>query len=310
MTVLEDWELERYRRAAYAVRQVLKYLLNHFQPDTPYLQLCEQLENLIREYGAEPAFPVNVSVYSVAAHYTAAPQDERAVGGTLVKVDVGAHVDGYIVDAAVTINLDPRYDQLVKAALRALEAVLHSIRVGTSLGYLGSIIEREIRSLGFRPVENLTGHLIARYRLHAGKAVPNISVPTMEKVRCGEVYAIEPFATEGRGRVREGSVVEIFSIELLPKKVKKVRSELRTLVEQVVQRYRTLPFARRWLIRDFSLTEEGARELLTELQRRGLLNQYPVLEEVSGLGVSQFEDTVIVFEDHVEPLVGTVELVR
>ena len=70
------------------------------------LDVCEKAETLIHKRGGTPAFPCNVSVNEVAAHYTSPPQDtQRIPENSLVKIDLGVHVDGYIADTATTICL-------------------------------------------------------------------------------------------------------------------------------------------------------------------------------------------------------------
>ncbi len=307
--MLGDEEVRCYRRAGEIARKVLKLALDIVEPEKPLIEICERLEQYIIHEGGKPAFPINISVNEVAAHYTSPPDDDRVVPpSSIVKVDVGVHINGYIVDAAITLSFNPKAASLIMACAKALDEAIKMFRAGVRLGDVGRIISKVIRDHGYRPVENLTGHLIARYRLHAGKSVPNVYIPSSEKVNEGEVYAIEPFSTSGIGRVRDCDEVHIFSLIIERKKMKKVKyKELLEILNFVSSEYNALPFTPRWLVKKFG--REVVEHFMNELRLRKLVIQYPVLVEVSGGIVAQFEDTVIVWRDHVEPLVDTLGLV-
>ena len=281
-----------------------KHALNIIEPEMKVLELCEKLENLILSLGAKPAFPVNVSINDVAAHYTAKINDDLVIPRDgVIKIDVGAHIDGYIADAAITINFNPVYDRLVKASLKALEEVSKTLKPGKTLGEIGQVIEKTIKSYGFKPIENLTGHLVKRYELHAGKSVPNIDNGDRKRIIEGEVYAIEPFATNGKGYVVDSNEITIYRV--LSTKVKD--KELIMIMNYIVNEFKTLPFTPRWLIPKFG------NQVLVKIQKLHADNKiygYPVLVEAGRGFVSQFEDTFVITEKDTEQLVNTLELVR
>jgi len=296
-------EIELLYKAGDIVRDVLKHALNIVRPGLSVLELCELLENRIRNLGGKPAFPVNVCINDVAAHYTATIDDKLTIPeNSIVKIDVGAHIDGYIVDAAVTVTFNPLYDNLLKAALNALKTVKDVLRPGVTLGKIGSYIERAIRAYGFKPIENLTGHLIKRYELHAGKSIPNIDNGDTRIVLEGEIYAVEPFATDGEGIVIDLPKVTIF--RLLPVPKKKLSSEVLNLVTVIEQECDNLPFTFRWF-KD-KINVDKAIEIL---RRENVLYEYPVLVERKRGMVAQFEDTFLITSGGAEPLAETLELV-
>ena len=307
MTFAEE-VLKKYLQAGEIASRVREEIAGQIHAGMPIIEICEKVEELTMKLGGKPAFPCNVSINEVAAHYTSPPDDDRVVPpSSVVKVDVGVHVNGYIVDAAITLSFDPKATSLVMACAKALDEAIKMFRVGVRLGDVGRVISKVIRDHGYRPIENLTGHLIARYRLHAGKSVPNVYIPSSEKVNEGEVYAIEPFSTSGIGRVRDCDEVHIFSLILDRKKMKKVKDkEVLEILNFVSSEYNALPFTPRWLVKKFG--REVVEHFMNELRLRKLVIQYPVLVEVSGGIVAQFEDTVIVWRDHVEPLVDTLGL--
>ncbi len=296
-------ELNKFINAGRAVRRALEEALEMVERGTPVIEICETLEDEIRGCGAAPAFPVNVSINSVAAHYSSPIGDETVVpNDSLVKVDVGAHVDGYIVDAAVTLAVGRADTRLMKAALDALRAALSLVREGVRLGEIGGAVERAIRGLGYRPIANLGGHKIERYSLHAGKTVPNVRSLGLERMRAGEVYAIEPFATDGEGLVVERDEGYIYRV----RSAGRVRGDerLNRVLRDLATRFDGLPFSERWL----GMGREEARRILYGLVRARRVHVYPVLIERGGGNVAQFEDTVVVTPEGALTLAGTLEL--
>ncbi len=286
-------------------RDALRLAMDTVQEGVEFTEIAERIEGFIRSRGASPAFPVNISVNDVAAHYTPRPGDElRIPEGSLVKIDVGVHVDGYIADAAITLYFDPRHRSLVKAAWSGLEAAVATARDGVSLNEVGKRVFEAIRGYGYRPIENLTGHKVERYVLHAGKSVPN--VPSLEyrlmKMRRGEVYAIEPFATDGAGYVVDSGFSNIYRV-VSTRRVKKSKA-MTELLQTLWRMYRSLPFASRWVV-DAGIASLEDLEALVE---SGRVYHYPRLVEARQGLVAQFEDTVVVGEGSSRPLVGTLEL--
>ncbi|RLF06462.1 MAG: type II methionyl aminopeptidase [Thermoprotei archaeon] len=282
-------DLEKWITAGDIAREALGKALDLVREGVKLLQLAEELEGYIRRMGAQPAFPVNISVNEIAAHYSPSVDDEAVIPpGAVVKVDVGVHVDGYIADTALTIALSSRHAALVDAARHALREALSTLKAGIRLGEIGSAVERAVRARGFKPISNLSGHSMSRYVLHSGKSVPNVRTSTEERVRVGEVYAIEPFVTEGAGYVVEADYGTIY-------RVLSVRStgvrELDSLLRELWRRYRGLPFSERWVYREMG--EEGLKGLkrLVKVRRVYL---YPVLVEAGRGAVAQFEDTVVI----------------
>ena len=241
----------------------------------------------VKEEGAELAFPLNVSLNEDAAHDTASAGDTRIFSkGDVVKLDLGVQVDGYIADTATTVDLGNN-SLLIQASKEALEAAIRAVKPGVTAGVLGTAIQSEIESRGYRPIGNLTGHGLDRYVLHRSPTIPNIanmSGPVLEE---GMVFAIEPFATTGSGRVGEKTRKEIYS--QISKKPVRIPAA-RTILDTIKDRH-SLPFARRWL------TDRKLDIALPTLVRSGILHVYPVLADIPGALVSQHEHTVIVTAD-------------
>ena len=259
------------------------------------LGVCEEVEGKIREAGGSPAFPCNVGINEIAAHYTSPWNDTNSVPeSSIVKVDFGVELDGFVTDSAVTISLNPAYDSMVVAAEAALQEALVAVAPGRKLSEIGNVVERCIDRYGFKPIRNLTGHKIGRYSIHAGKSVPNVSGLEGGRFEVGEVYAIEPFVTlkNAEGVVRDADFAHIYRFV----KVKGAKTnEAVKLAEFVRESYKTLPFASRWIHNSWH--EGNFNDAFAELVERRCVVGYPVLVEASGQVVSQAEHTIVVTEN-------------
>lgn len=272
------------------------------KPGAKLLDICEYVEKRIQELGGKPAFPCNISINQIAAHYSPYIDDNLTVPeGAVVKLDMGAQIDGYLSDTAITVILDDKYQKLAEASRDALNAAIQNFRAGINVGEIGKVIEKIIRMYGYKPVKNLGGHLIKRYELHAGISVPNIYERTPWKIKEGEVYAIEPFATDGGGEVIEGKDITIYALR--NPNVKGLTELEKKVLSEIEIRFKTLPFTERWLK---DLGEPSViRNTLRSLARKKALVQYPILIEVKKGIVTQFEHTVLVTKDG--PIVTTIQ---
>jgi len=293
LSVLSKEALEKYEEAGRIASKVRERMKDVVKEGMRIIKICEEAEETIRRMGGKPAFPCNVSVNEVAAHYTSPPGDERIIPkGSIVKIDIGVHIDGYIADTAVTVCFNPEYEEMIRTSQIALETAIRTIRPGIFTSELGSKVQSVIESRGFKPISNLTGHQIGRYLIHAGKSLPNVSHISFRRIREGEVYAIEPFVTtlEAEGKVTEGEGSYIF--RFLKRKNLRLR-ESKKLLRFIEKNFRTLPFAKRWLKNYGALDESAFKELL---ESRCLL-AYPVFIEASGEWVAQSEHTVYIDKD-------------
>ena len=287
---MESDVLEKYREAGRILAKVFREARSKIDVDVPVIEVAEFVEKAIRNKGAQPAFPCNISRDRMAAHYTPGPRDQSTFGESMIKLDIGVHLDGYIADAAITVDLSGHPD-LVEASQAALDAAIELVTAGVNTAKIGAAIEQAIAGYGFKPVANLTGHGLERYSSHAEPIIPNKVLDKGVTLKEGDVIAIEPFATNGSGRISEAHLTEIFGFSgHRPVRLR----EARELSNEIQDKYKTLPFARRWLI------GERIDYALTQLLRAGIIHSYPVLWEVEGALVSQAEHTIIVQEDGCE----------
>jgi len=295
MSRFDEEALEKLRTSGKILSKTREEMKKFVREDMPILEICEKAERLIREKGGKPAFPCNVSINEIAAHYTSPPNDKTKIPEkSVAKVDIGVHVDGYVTDTAITMCFHPEYESLKEAAEQALKIAIDNIHHGISTSKLGSIIESTIKSRGFKPISNLTGHQVGRYLVHTGTSIPNVSQMSFSKIKLGGVYAIEPFVTlpDAVGRVENGDEMTIFRF-LKSKSVKNLHAK--QLLRYIEENFRTLPFAERWL--QGIVPKQHYREAFKELLSCKAIIGYPVFIEVSRKPVAQAEHTVLITGD-------------
>ena len=289
MPSVSDEALRNYVRAGEIAKEAREFGVSHVRAGMSSLELANAIEGLILERGARCAFPVNIGVNEVAAHYTPS-RDNNLVfkTGDVVKIDVGAHVDGYAADTAATVEVGTtRYADMIKSAQDALTMVIEMVRPGTPLSSIGATVSRTIREAGFRPVENLTGHSMERYNLHAGLSIPNIETKDKSAVAEGMILAIEPFSTAGSaGKVGGRGRGPIFRIV----RERRAPSEVTALFEKMRNEFGGFPFAGRWCEK----LSPNPEPLVTKMFRLGMIMSYPILTELSNGCVAQAEHSVLV----------------
>lgn len=297
--------LGKYRKAGEITKGAKELARKLVIPGANTYEICEEIENYMRKKGAKPAFPTNISFDNEAAHYSAEIFDDRVVHDTaIVKLDLGAHVDGYIVDTAITINHNPKLDTLTQASKLALDKAIELIKPGVNIYTIGKAVEETIMKEGFEPVRNLSGHQIKRYVLHAGVSIPNCGPGYFEKEKAtfekGRVYAIEPFASTGKGWIKNGKTTNIFRFVGQPRRKD---ADLKEVYEEYKRKVGVLPFSPR-MVHDRKSGEEGKKEVMKNLRRMlqsKIIMGYPVLiEEDKQALISQHEHTLRVTSNGVE----------
>lgn len=289
---MNDEIRDKYLKAGKIAASVRSEAQEMIKAGTLLLDVAEFVESEIITRGGKPAFPVNLAIDSIAAHYTPHSQDTlKFIPGQVVKLDLGVHVDGYIADTAITVEVSTnRWTPLIEAASQSLEMVLDGISPGILVRTIGGTIERVIRSRGFEPVSNLTGHSLEQFNLHAGVSIPNIMDESSADLKPGMAVAIEPFATNGVGRVagrKSGNIYRVLRMKEMGE------PELDDMLKQLHDEFLFLPFPERWVAKHTSKSEKIIKKLL----RHGVIATYPILSEVKGGIVSQFEHTIIITSD-------------
>ena len=298
--------IDSYLKAGKIVSDIREEASKMIKNGLPIIDLVEFVENEIIKRGAGIAFPCNVSVNEITAHYTSPLNDEnKIVTGDLVKLDLGAEINGYIADSAVTImapgdNLEEIFDEetleknqkIIDASSNALEDAISTVRAGVKIGDIGQAVEDAIHKYDLNPITNLTGHSLEQWNLHAGLSIPNINNGDSTKLEEGQVIAIEPFATDGVGFVNDAPGAYIFSyIKNRPFRI----SHDKKVLKYIQTNHKYLPFSGRWLTKEFNPNRLHAS--MRQLSQAMAIYPYHALKEKSGAWVSQKEHTVIVEKD-------------
>ena len=231
----------------------------------------------------------------IAAHYTSPPNDKQTIPErAIVKVDIGVHIDGYIADTATTICFNPEYDDMVRTAEEALARAVEILRPGLSVTRFGTEIQKVIKTRGFKPVSNLTGHLIRRYIIHAGKSLPNVFNLSTSRIKEGEVYGVEPFVTttSAVGKVDNLEEEHIFRFQ----KNKSIKNPYaKKMLSYIKKNYLSLPFTERWL-NQFTASSSYKSAFAELLSSKAVIG-YPVFIEVTEQPVAQAEYSILIEKD-------------
>jgi len=284
-----DEILNKYREAGRILSSVVNDAVKLVKTGEKLLAVALFVEEEVKKRGAEPAFPCNLSLNDEAAHRTPFAGEETVFTDEVVKLDAGAHIDGYVADMAVTIDLSGRYENLKKSAEDALNEVIKIVRAGITTKEIASVIDETISGYGYKPVSDLTGHGLEQYNAHSDPSIPSKHIKDGVTLEYGQVIAVEPFATDGIGKTKKSSFVEIYQL-IRPRPVR--LESMRQLMNEI-ERYKTLPFAKRWL-------SSPSDVLINKLVNEDIIHPFNLLKEKSGGLVSQAEHTLIVLDDGCE----------
>ncbi|MFQ5620545.1 MAG: type II methionyl aminopeptidase [Candidatus Nanoarchaeia archaeon] len=284
---VSDW-----RKAGAIAATALRYGRDMIKPGAKMLEVLDAVEKKIFELGGEIGFPAQMSFGDVAAHDCADPDDDREIPETVVKMDVGVSVNGAIGDNAWTVDLTGEHAHLLKASQNALKVSIETAKVGVEIGKVGKAIQDAMEAEDCIPISNLSGHGIARYKVHTSPSMPNYDNKNPNKLQKGMIVAIEPFSTTGtKGLVRELERANIF----MQVGKRPVRSPMTRDILKVIQSYNGLPFTTRYLTKQFP--KGKVNFALKDLMKNEIIRAYPPLREESGGMVAQFENTLYIGDE-------------
>jgi len=296
---MEKEILEKYQKAGEIHKQAKDFAKPQIKEGKKILDLAESIEKFIKDKGGELAFPVNISINDIAAHFTPDANDETVLKqNDMVKVDIGVHIDGYIADSAFSVAIGEKSNVLIKAAEDAVSQFIKTIRPGKTIEEMSGLVEDVVTSHGVSPIRNLAGHSLENFKEHGGISIPNARCSLNQKIEEGTAIGMEVFTTNGEGWVRESSPTSIYMF-LRPNPVR--LRESRLILQKIVEQYKTLPFAKRWL-KDMA-SPLKLHMALKEMTTRGVLHEYPPLREKSNAVIAQAEETIIVLD---KPIVTTI----
>lgn len=284
---MKQQEIADYEKAGKIAKLVVAYSKELIKPEMLLLEIAQKIHTKIIELGGKPAFPVNLSIDDVAAHYHPILGDETKATG-LLKVDIGVHINGFVADTAFSIDLTPnqQHKEMIEANEKALDDALKIIDKDPTYNQIGETIQTTIKEARFSPVVNLSGHGLEQYEVHAGDNIPNYANGNGNKFPSG-AYAIEPFVTTGDGKIYEGPSGNIYAL-IDPKNVRSPKS--REILNYIIEEYQTLPFSLREMQEKFGPL---ARLCIKQMVQEEILHEFSQLIEISHKPVSQSEHTFI-----------------
>ena len=283
-------ELDKWKESGKLAHDALHFGKELIEEGKSMLEITEKIESYVYDNGGKLAFPTNLAINNVGAHWTPSTKTtEKFQNGDLVKLDVGVHIDGYIGDNALTVEVGTeKYGKLIDTSREALNAAIEVAGPGINVGMIGYAVQTTIENRGYKPIANLTGHGIKRYNLHSGISVPNVKENGGAILKPGDIIAIEPFVTDGAGRVGGKRNSNIYHV----RQVRNIKDEKAAeMIDEIQHRYKGLPFAERWL---HGIQMNDAANSLTKLMRAGIISYYPVLDELGKGMVAQSEHTVLI----------------
>lgn len=291
---MEEEEFDSYVQAGEIAKEVKKFTLDLVKPGMKLIDIAEAIDDKIFELGGEPAFPVNLSLNEIAAHFTPEKGDETIAEGIL-KVDIGVAIDGFIADTALSIDLteDKKFEEMMKLNKKILEEASNVVRIGMEAKDIGDAAQNELENWNsendsnFSIIKSLCGHTLDQDTIHAGLTISNYRNNNSKKLE-DVAFAVEPFVTTGVGDIYEGQPGGIYVIQSNDN----VRDrDAREILKFIKETFLTRPFCARWL------QKEGFKKIkftLSTLTKQGILYQYPMLIEKSKAPVSQFENTFVI----------------
>lgn len=291
-------KIESLKKAGHIAQDVKKYIRPQIKVGAKVLDLIKSAEGKIGELGGACAFPVNFSINNIAAHYTSPIKDDGLTinEGDIVKLDLGVHIEGYIVDTAfsVSFNDDKGLENIIQATEVAVEAAKAMAKPKVNTRELGKKIESIIKGFKYNPIKELGGHQIERWTVHGKKALPELGNQGGDIMEEGEVFAIEIFASTGEGSIHMTNNSYIYELNPYSGRVPLRRKTSKQILAHVNKNYKTLPFAERWLVKEFRM---GIAFGLQELVNQNKFRRHNVLAEKKGEFIAQTEETILITED-------------
>jgi methionyl aminopeptidase len=299
----KQYKIDSLKKAGNIAQDVKNFIKPKIQVGTKVLDIITDTESKIAGLGGSCAFPVNVCINNIAAHYSSPMKDDELIikENDLVKLDLGVHIDGFIVDTAFSINFnkDEELQNIVQATEVAVEAAIMMAKPKVNTREIGKKIESIVKGFKYNPIKELGGHQVERWIVHGNKSLPELGNQSGSIMEEGDVFAVEIFASNGEGSVHLTNNSYIYELNPYAGRVPLRRKTSKQILGFVNKNYKTLPFAERWLVNEFRM---GIVFGLQELVQQNKLKAHYVLAENKGVYVAQTEETILITEDGFEQL--------
>jgi len=269
-------------------------------PNTKIIDVVKFIEMKINDYCVQylkdhniniecgSAFPVGININNVAAHWTPLENDmTRIMHDDVVKLDYGIHFDGYILDSAFTFAYNKKYINLIECNINACQKAAIMAKYNVPIFDISTCISDEIQKYGFNTIKDICGHQIKPYKIHAGFPIPNFKLDLKIKFNKGDIFAIEPFVTNGNGiTFKNMNDVSHYMFNYLKYDFNKISKK--KILTETIKKYKTLAFNYRHIVDTESIN------LLKILTSKNIYEKYPPITENMQSQISQFETTVYI----------------
>jgi len=313
-TIAQDLVVTKYKMAAEIVNGILKTLVSKSVAGAKILDLCEEGDKLLSEETIKVfkkekemkkgiAFPTCISVNNCICHFSPLKSDAEVLlqDGDLVKIDLGAHIDGFIAVAAHSFVVGASADNKVTgrkadaviAAHMAAEAALRMVKPGHNNVEASAGIQCVAEDYKCKPIEGMLSHQLRRHVIDGEKVI--IQNPTDDQRKntdkvdfdVHEVYAIDVLISTGEGKGREQEArTTVYKRKDVSYNLKMKTS--RTFFSEVDKKYDFMPFT----LRGFE-DEKKAKMGVVECVKHDLVEPFTVLWDKAGEFVAQFKFTVL-----------------
>ncbi|XP_036337149.1 proliferation-associated protein 2G4 [Rhagoletis pomonella] len=324
-TIAEDLVVTKYKLAGEIANKTLKAIIDLCVADASVRDICNKGDSLIVEetnkvYKKEKdlkkgiAFPTCLSVNNCVCHFSPSKNDPDYTlkEGDVVKIDLGAHIDGFIAVAAHTVvigsstekKVTGRQADVVLAAYWAVQAALRLLKAGNSNYTITDAVQQISESFKCKPIEGMLSHELKQFKIDGEKTIiqnPNEN-QRKEHEKCTfethEVYAIDVIVSTGEGIGREKDTKVSIYKKTDENYMLKLKAS-RALLQEVKTKYGNMPFN----IRHFD-EETKARMGVVECVSHKMIEPFQVLYEKPTEYVAQFKHTVLLMPNGVNLVTG------
>lgn len=324
-TIAEDLVVTKYKMAGDIVNRILKQVIDKCVPEASVRVICEYGDELLSEETSKVfkkekelkkgiAFPTCVSVNNCICHFSPVPSEQDYIlkEGDLAKIDLGAHIDGFIAVVAHTIvvGADPvkkisgRKADAILAAHHASQAALRLLKPGNETYAITDAVQKVVEAYKCKPVEGMLSHQLKQFKIDCEKTIiqnPNDAQrKEHEKFELDkyEVYAMDVLVSTGEGVGKEiDTRVSIYkkTDETYQLKLKASRM----FYTEVRQKHGNMPFNLRYFE-----DETKAKMGVNECVKNKLVEPFQVLYEKPSEIVAQFKFTVLLMPNGPHRITG------
>ncbi|XP_069120436.1 proliferation-associated protein 2G4-like isoform X2 [Argopecten irradians] len=324
-TPASDIVVTKYKMAGDMVNGIIKEVVDKCVEGASALSICEfgdgrLLEETNKVFKKDKemkkgiAFPTCVSVNNCICHFSPLKSDSELLlkNGDVVKIDLGAHIDGFIAVVAHTLvvgaslenKVDGRRADVIMAAHQAAEACLRLVKPGNDNNKVTESISKVAKSFDCKPVEGMLSHQLKQHVIDGEKAI--IQNPTeaqsKEHEKCEfemyDVFAVDVLISSGEGKGRElDTRTTVYKKKDMVYQLKMKAS--RQFLSEVDKKFGLMPFTLR-----LSEDEKKAKMGVVECVKHELMQPFAVLYERDGEFVAQFKYTMVLMPNGPLKLTG------